>query len=245
MGILHLPKGKGRFPLVVMCHGFGETKTWNSFIRLARFLEKSEIACFRFDFEGCGDSEGNFEKVTIKKEIDDLKSAIEFILNKEKNIDKKRIALLGHSMGAAVIVLYAKKSGLPIRTLIFWAPALNQKELLTIWSTKEKLRKWKKKGYITIWDNKVSSNYLKENENKDYSLVLSQIKAPILIISGKKDETVPIRFSKEIAKKHKGIKLIIYPNAEHTFVEDYYVQQRLIRDTTKWLKRYLKNSQKY
>ncbi len=237
MGILHIPKGKGKFPLVVMCHGFGGTKTQLKFVRLARFLEKNKIASFRFDFEGCGDSEGKFETITVKRQISDFSAAIEKIL-RQKIIDKSKIAFVGHSLGAVVIVSFLTQTKFSAKTSVFWAPALNQKELLTIWSTKEQLREWKKKGYITILDDKIGSQYLKENEDKDYSLVLFQIKAPILTISGKKDETTPVRFSKELAKKYKNVKLKVYPEAEHEF-EDYYVQQKLIRDTARWLKKHL------
>jgi len=85
----------------------------------------------------------------------------------------------------------------------------------------------------------IGINYLRENEDKDYSPILTQIKVPILIIHGQKDEVVLVRFSKKLAKKYKNIKLIIYPQADHNF-EDYYIQQELIKKTIAWFKRHLK-----
>jgi hypothetical protein len=239
IGILHLPKGKKKFPLVVICHGFGASKTRRRLVRLARALVKSKIAGFRFDFEGCGDSEGKLEIATVKREVQDLDSALGFVL-KQKNVDKSRISFVAESFGAVVVLKYVVQSNFPTKTLVFWAPAFNQKKLIPFWNTKSDLKKWKKQGYFIRKDKKFGISYLKENEKKDYTPLLSQIQVPILIIHGQKDETVPIRFSRKLAKDYKNIKLVALPKADHKF-EDYYIQKRLIKATVEWLKNFLKN----
>lgn len=93
IGILHLPEGKRNFPLVIICHRFGDDKTQRRFVRLARVLEKNRIASFRFDFEGCGDPEGDFLEATVEKEIKDLDSVVRY-LQKIKNITIKKLLLL-------------------------------------------------------------------------------------------------------------------------------------------------------
>lgn len=237
VGILHLPKGKRKFPLVLICHGFGSTKTRRKYVKLARVLTKRGIATFRFDFEGCGDSEGSFETITIKRQVSDLASAAEYAL-RQKNINKNKIALLGSSLGSVIVALFTAQSKLPVKTLVFWAPAFNQEKLFPIWHTKSILRKWKRQGYFIRKDKKLGISYLRENEKKDYTPILSRVQAPILIIHGKKDETVPLKFSKKLAKEYKNIKLVLYPT-DHKF-EDYYIQQKLIRDTTRWLNKHLR-----
>lgn len=249
IGILHLPKGSKKFPLVVICHGLGSTKTQRRFVRLARALEKNGVVSFRFDFEGCGDSEGNFQALTVKGQIADLGLAMNWVL-KQKWVDKNRIAFVGHSLGTLIVALYAAQSkfsakSVPrsreflLRGLVFWAPAFDQKGLFPVWQTPKDLKKWKKQGYLIRKDDKMGINYLKENQDKDYSPLLAKIKAPILIIHGQKDDVVPVKFSKKLAKEYQNIKLVIYSGADHKF-EDYYIQQKLIRETTKWLKKHLK-----
>ena len=134
--------------------------------------------------------------------------------------------------------LYLTGNKFSAKILVFWAPAFNQKKLIPIWYTKSEIKKWRKQGYFIRKEKITGINYFKENKDKDYSPLLSKINAPILIIHGKKDDIVPLKFSKELAKKYKNIKLKIYPKAEHKF-EDYYIQQELIKDTADWIKKYL------
>jgi cephalosporin-C deacetylase-like acetyl esterase len=62
IGILTLPKRKGKFPTVMMVHGFAKTKSKRKFVELTRELAKNGIASLGFDFSGCGDQKGNLRK---------------------------------------------------------------------------------------------------------------------------------------------------------------------------------------
>lgn len=238
IGISHIPEGERKWPLVVICHGFAGTKTDKKFITLARTLEQKKIAAFRFDFEGCGDSEGELEKTTVKKQTSDLKVVITYLL-KQGNIDRNKIAFLGHSLGSVVTTIFIAKEKLPIKSLVFWAPALNQKELFPVWNTKQELKQWDKQGYYIRKDKKFGIEYLKENRDKDYSFLLAEMRCPILIIHNTGDEAVPVKFSRELANLYQGIKLIFLPGTDHKF-ENYEIQQELIKKTSKWFNKYLK-----
>lgn len=237
VGILHLPE-KRKPPLVIICHGFDRTKTDKKFVELARTLQEKGIAVFRFDFEGCGDSEGNFEEMTIEKEAQDLNSALKTVL-KEGNFDSSKIALIGDSLGAVVVSLFIKKSKLPVRTMVFWAQAFNQRELFPIWHAKKEIKIWRKQGYLIKGDKKLGIDYLSENKDKDYSFLLSEIsEIPILLIHGKKDKDVPLRFSMKLVRKYKNLTLKILAGADHKFA-DFISRKELAKLTTQWLKKYL------
>jgi len=95
-----------------------------------------------------------------------------------------------------------------------------------------------KKGVIYKGDKKIGKNYFLENKNKDYSSALSELKLPILIIHGKEDKDVPLKFSQQLKRKSKNISLIVLPKANHKF-DDFQSQEQLIRHTQKWLRKYL------
>ncbi len=236
VGILHLP-AKEKPPLAVLVHGFGQTKSKRSLVRLARSLERQGIAVFRFDFSGCGDSQGELENTTLKRQIEDLNVVMKGIF-KQVNLDSRRIAFVGESLGCVAATLYYKNySDISLKTMVFWAPAFCQKKLIPIWNSKEQLKEWKKKGYLIVKDKKIGLEYLKENENKDYSSILLKMHLPILVLHGKEDEVVPLEFSEKLAKKYKNIKLVKL-NTDHKF-ENYFEQQKLIKETVSWIKKYL------
>jgi len=117
VGVLHLPE-KGKPPLVIICHGFQNSKTDRKFIKLARVLQKEGICVFRFDFEGCGDSEGDPKEITIKNEVADLNSAFKTVQN-EFDLDLKRVAFVGASLGNVVTSLLLKQYKISAKTLVF------------------------------------------------------------------------------------------------------------------------------
>jgi alpha/beta superfamily hydrolase len=91
-GVLHLPAGRGRAPAVLMLHGFTghKVETHRLFVRTARQLAASGLIVLRFDFRGSGDSEGEFEEMTIRGEVEDALNALAF-LREQRRVDTIRI----------------------------------------------------------------------------------------------------------------------------------------------------------
>src|SRR5919202_1348838 len=58
------------------------------------------------DYRGCGESEGTRGRVICLEQVDDARAALEFLMDRPE-IDPKRIAVYGHSFGAAVAVYAA------------------------------------------------------------------------------------------------------------------------------------------
>ncbi|KAJ0724024.1 putative feruloyl esterase [Helianthus annuus] len=74
-------------------------------MNLASALEKEGISAFRFDFAGNGESEGTFQYGNYCREADDLHSVIQHF-NGNNRVTR---AILGHSKGGNVVLLYASK----------------------------------------------------------------------------------------------------------------------------------------
>jgi len=236
VGVIHLPEIK-KPPVVIICHGFLNTKTDKKFIKLDRALRRAGILAFRFDFEGCGDSEGDSKEITVAEEVSDLNSVYKILL-KECDVNPQRIALVGASLGAVVASLFVERFKIPAKTLVFWSQAFNQKRLFEGWYSKEDSAEIKKKGFIIKGEKEIGEDYYLENRNRDYSQVFSKLRLPILLIQGKEDKDVPLIFSEELARDYKNITLKILPRTNHKF-DDFNSQQRLVRLTLNWLKKYL------
>ena len=104
-GVLTVPQGQtGPFPAAVLCHPhplFGGTMDNNVIAAVVEALDGVGIATLRFNFRGVPPSEGKFDDG--KGEQQDIQAALD-ILKRWPDIDGKRLALVGYSFGAQVIL---------------------------------------------------------------------------------------------------------------------------------------------
>src|SRR5678809_1187672 len=69
-------------------------------------IRDSGYLALRFDMRGCGESEGERGRVICLEQVADTKSAFDFLAQTEY-ANAQRIAVFGHSFGAAVAVYAA------------------------------------------------------------------------------------------------------------------------------------------
>lgn len=88
---------------MLVLHGFGTSKAdQTSALTCDMFAEWGYIA-LRFDYRGCGDSEGERGRVICLEEVEDTKAALSYMAGRD-DVDPARIGVQGHSFGAAVAV---------------------------------------------------------------------------------------------------------------------------------------------
>ncbi len=98
-GILHKAKGK---KLMIVCHGAAATKSYPLIVSLCETLIEKDINAFRFDFSGCGDSQGAFIEKTYTNEVDDLEAVIDYFYNLGYDV-----GIIGHSQGGSICLIEA------------------------------------------------------------------------------------------------------------------------------------------
>lgn len=105
--ILEAPAGAGgRLPAVVVLHGFGSNKDSGTMRTAAKLFTSLGYAALRFDMRGCGESEGERGRVICLEQVEDTRSALTFLAGRP-DVDASRIAVFGHSFGAAVAIYAA------------------------------------------------------------------------------------------------------------------------------------------
>ena len=114
-GTLTLPSKEGSFPAVVLITGSGpqnrdeEVMGHKPFLVLADFLTKNGIAVLRYDDRGIAASKGNFTTATSLDFASDVEAGVAF-LKTRKEINKKKIGLIGHSEGGIIAPMVANSS---------------------------------------------------------------------------------------------------------------------------------------
>lgn len=194
---------------IIFAHGFERTTVERKFKAIVDKL-KDKINLLRFDFAGCGLSDGDFIDFSVKKSSQELKLAIEYF--KEFAHKVEEIILVGHSLGACIILDYLKNNPDDmVKKILFFAPALNQRELLRYYFVKGNNKEveiiWQ--NYTDYLDGKsflqdiktekrmtkehwLGDKYFLENADINYADYLKNISQEILTVQGDKDDKVPI-----------------------------------------------------
>jgi uncharacterized protein len=113
-GSLTIPAGTGPFPAVLLITGSGaqdrdETLFEHKpFLVLADYLTRRGVAVLRIDDRGMGKSTGATPNDTTADYATDVEAGIAW-LKSRREIDAKRIGLLGHSEGGAIAPLVASR----------------------------------------------------------------------------------------------------------------------------------------
>lgn len=107
-GIVHTPEGAAPAPrpALIALHGFGSNKSSAAMQAMARLFAERGYVAMRFDFRGCGESEGEPARVICLEQVEDVRNAVSYLAARN-GIDQNRIGVIGHSFGAAVAVYAA------------------------------------------------------------------------------------------------------------------------------------------
>ncbi len=114
-GTLTLPNKEGVFPVVILISGSGpqnrdeELLGHKPFLVLSDYLTRNGIAVLRYDDRGTAASKGNFGTATSKDFATDVEAGVAYLLGR-KEINKKKIGLIGHSEGGVVAPMVAANS---------------------------------------------------------------------------------------------------------------------------------------
>jgi len=115
VGTLTLPSDKGVFPAVLLINGSGPQDrdetiySHRPFLVIADYLTRRGIAVLRVDDRGVGESTGDFSQATSEDFASDVLAGVEY-LKTCKEIDPKKIGLIGHSEGGIIAPMVAVQS---------------------------------------------------------------------------------------------------------------------------------------
>lgn len=233
--VLREPSENTNNAIVVMAHGFQSNKDSKKFIELEKIFNNNNIATFRFDFYGHGESEGEFENITMSEAKDDVLSALSYV----KKLGFFKIFLIGSSFGGLSSNLAASESQ-DLSGLVLICPVSDYERVLRESMTKNEISDWKEKGFTYKTDEKTNEKRkllwaFFENLAKNNGYISAKnITIPTLIVHGDKDTTVSLSQSKELVSVIKNSTLYIVKGADHFFT-DKLLFQEMINNVSKFI----------
>lgn len=218
------PTNNKEKPIVVLCHGLSSSKDSRTYVSLQEILNNHKISTFRFDFFGHGESEGEFENVTISEAADDILNAIKFL----KQLGYTKIGLMGSSFGGMASILVASRIK-DLFVLALKSPVSDYLGKLIAQRSKQEIEMWRRRGFIYYSSNgrKLKLLFFEDAEKINGYEAAKKIKTPTLIVHGNEDETVPIEQSKKTASLIKNSKLEIIKGANHRYSDSQHFEKML------------------
>jgi len=228
VGMLHVPDGlrrREKAPGIVMFHGFtgNRTEAHRLFVQAARTLCDARFVVLRFDFRGSGDSEGEFEDMTVSEEVSDAEKSLEFLGN-QPLVDKERIGVVGLSLGGRVASILASEDK-RVKFAILLSPALGPlREKFSSSMDGQALEKLKRGEAVKVSDGWYMKKPFFDTLDDPVPLdAMDRISVPVLIVHGDNDQVVPIETSKRAYEIIKDLNpkndLYIVKGGDHTFSE--------------------------
>ena len=204
-------------PYVVFLHGFMSDLEGQKPRKILKFCNSKKIGFLAMEYSGHGKSSGKFTKGNISKWTNEVRIAVKRVVKKNKFI------LVGSSMGSWISLNQFK---------FFNNQILG---FLGIGSAPEFLENLMWKKFNNKMKNEIKKNgiYNVKNGNYEYPITYQLIKDGrknkilnkkiknkiyVTMMHGKKDEVVPVNYSKKVLKvfKNANKKLVIIKNGDHS-----------------------------
>ncbi|MDZ7262441.1 MAG: alpha/beta fold hydrolase [candidate division KSB1 bacterium] len=244
VGLLHVPQAtRPQHPAVLLLHGFTghKAETHFMFTRLARTLCQNGFVVLRFDFAGSGDSQGEFQDMTIMTELADARAALKF-LRERPEVEGERIGLLGLSMGGCVAALLVGEST-DVKSLVLWSAVAHPEEQFQLLRNQAPKVSTPTGWVIDLNGLAVGNAFFDILPQVKPLETIQQFQGPVLIIHGDKDMAVPPSAAEDyyatLKNRQAPTELYWMKDADHVF-STLALTQQVITKTVEWFNQTLK-----
>jgi len=209
------------WPLVILCHGFLSHKDSSKYRQLAQAFARESISTVRFDFRGCGESEGLLSESSISRRWRDLQRVI-YESEGLEDFDG-RLGLLGSSLGGYLALLEMSRN--------------SKVRCAAVWSTPSHLLDLAKR-LPEVSPVEFSQECYEDLLTVELLPRLKNIQR-VLILHGQLDQQVPSEHGLslyEVLEEPKALHIL--EGADHRFTASEW-REEAIRLTMDWFTRFL------
>jgi len=254
-GIMNVPKGKGSFPVLILNHGYIDTRYYTTGRGLKReqdYLAKKGYVVIHPDYRNHAGSDKDPQNNLNMRAgyLEDVINAVYAVRASSYDfVDKDNIGMLGHSLGGGIClgIMVAKPE--LVKAHVLFAPISAD--------YRDNFERWIAKGRPKLAEAIVQKFGPPENLRERYGSpqanpefwdsispvnYFDRVKVPVQVHHGTSDKSVPIEWSYELVenlRKHgKDVTFYTYPGEPHEFINAWYtVMNRTVNFFDKNLKR--------
>ncbi len=260
-GDAFIPLPDKRFPVIIMCHDFMESKDRGFLPYLAEILCKRDFIVIRFNVSGSGYGEnsdvitepGKFENNSYSQELDDLDILMNELENgkvcgKAPYFD--RIGVWGQGRGGGIAILKAA-SDRRIQSLVTWSAYSH----IIRQMFKDALPQWKRQGFFQLPEslaglplqlNEPTLNDIEKHSDSRLDILKSagKLSVPYLIVHAGNDDSVPVKEGNDLYKSSNQNRTQYekitgadhFMNTRHPFAGPNPVFKNAFKVTLQWFK---------
>jgi len=245
----------GQRPAVVLIGGSGPADRDGTVAgipvlgQIARDLVKAGFVVVRYDKRGVGQSGGRAETATLRDYADDARAVVTYLRKeRRRDVDRRRVAVLGHSEGAWVAMqLAANEQDIAAVVMVAGASGTGgalvleqQQHLLDVMKVGEDEKKAKADLQTRInlaatgngpWDG-IDSDLRTQADTPwfasylafDPEELMEDVRQPLLIVQGERDTQVPPHHADRLAefararKRRVAVEVVRIPGVNHLLV---------------------------
>ncbi len=219
-GLLHRPSEDPHIPCAVLCHGLMSSMDSPKFSLLADALSRMGMAAVRFDFRGCGQSDGEISQTTVSGRLADLQAVLDHL--REGRGLRGPYGLMGSSLGGYVALLAFA--------------ARKDSSAICVWATPFDL------GDLSSHSGDPDLSSLGpaffEDLGRHDLLRVGEHVHHLLILHGERDEVVPVSHARRLYENASEPKALhILPGGDHRLVDPAH-RARATELTIAWFRRW-------
>jgi len=215
---------------IVFLHGFMSDIEGEKPKIFLKFAKKNKLGFLAVEYSGHGKSSGEFTKGNISKWTYETKRVI------KKVVKKNNFILIGSSMGSWISLNQFKYFRKQIRGFLGIGSAPEFLEKI-MWKkfTKKMKSETIKKGIYNLkhggYEYPITYQLIKDGRKNKILHRKINLKIPVTMVHGSKDDTVPVVFSKRVLKIFTNArkKLLVIKNGDHSLFNKK-LQKKIIKE---------------
>ena len=241
--IVVIEETKDQKGLAFVMHGLGGFKEQPNVLSMAKPFTDNNFTVVRFDTtNSTGESGGKLEDATISNYFQDLEDVIKWA--QSQNWYQEPFWLSGHSLGGFSVAFFAINYPEKVKAVVPVSAVVSGKLFIQTEEMKKVLESWKETG-LREWESSSQPGLIKRlkydfiEDCLKYDLLkdVHQIKCPVLLVVGDRDETTPSEHQKiffDSLNTKKEIQII--KNLKHTPKEKCHLE-KLESIIGEWIKK--------